>query len=484
MYAYNAADSPYRTLLCGPPWIYAEEESKEVELSFEFGGKWGEGSPKGSQEEGQENESEDEGGEREGKGFSSEKYKDGKWEELVENLESTSDLRKKFKEEYDKVPLNSGVADSYIKRNREYEDIIVKEVLPTLSTIRDPFKVDLDSAEDNLILHKERNRIIEEFRKGGEELNPITMKISKEGDTIKKTPLEMGKSERSQYLDRTIKQKKEKQLEEFSSRFMGYDPDKGDLSLFVRDLYYENLQRLAYPFSSDPTYFTIDYFQENLNKEDFLKQMMALLAENLGTKVGTEILFTLENIYEIQARALFELFQSVPIVNAASPEQKETIRYETLRRVIEKYKPILKSKKISDIAIVQKLYAKKRLEIIDTLIQNSPKSYRLKDAYFEKGRILWEMGRAENEDRYLEEALSVWAKIPQEREEGDFLLKKAFETLSFVLKDGELRESSGNISDISKSRIDYVLKERLMEAMNQKKLREDRLLWPKSKDIR
>lgn len=89
-----------------------------------------------------------------------------------------------------------------------------------------------------------------------------------------------------------------------------------------RDLYYQNLQRLAYTFSSDSTYFSIDYLQENLNKEDYLKNSMNLLSELKGTKTATEILFTLENIYEIQSNAIGQFFINENNLKQLPSEQK------------------------------------------------------------------------------------------------------------------------------------------------------------------
>ncbi|MDZ4725927.1 MAG: hypothetical protein SH817_07210 [Leptospira sp.] len=480
IYSFNSSDSMYRTLYCGPPWIYETEEESESELSFEFSKSKGDGDSFGKDSEGEEGKEEGQGEKGKTDGFAKGKYEGGTWDKLVKDLESTSDLRKNFKNDFENIFPNSGVTDSYIRRNREYEDIIVKEVFPTLPTIRDPFKVDLEEAEDNLAVHKERNRIIEEFRKGDDESPPITMKLSLEGERPPRNPLQMGKPDRSQYLDKTLKYKKEKQLEEFISKFMGYDPNKGDLSSFVRDLYYENLQRLAYNFSGDPSYFVIDYFQENLNKEDFLKQMMALLSQNLGTKVGTEILFTLENIYDIQARALNEYFKSLALLNAATDEQKKTIRYETIRRVVEKYKPILKQKQIRNAKDVERAYATKRLQMMDTLIANTPGGYRLSDAYFEKGRILWESGMYRGDEKLLNEAIAEWSKIKSlKKDDGEFLASKTYDSLLIAMLDGGLRDSFGNLSPIAKERIDMVIRYRLSEILEKKKLREDKLLWPK-----
>ncbi|PJZ44467.1 hypothetical protein [Leptospira brenneri] len=478
IYSFNQSDSPYQKTLCGPAWIYVQEEEKELSFQMNFGktmGETGNAETSGDPSEGEEGE------EGDGQGFSKGKYKGGQWEELVKDLEGTSGLRKQFKNDYDQINENSGVADSYIKRNRDYEDIIVKDVLPTVKGIRDPFRVDIENAEDNLFIHKERNRIIEEFRKGDESSPPITMRISKEGEAEPKSPLSMPKEDRTRYLDKTLKQKKEKQLDEFISRYMGYDPDKGDLSQFVRDLYYENLQRLAYPFSGDPSYFAIDYFQENLNKEDFLRQMMAALSQNLGTNTGTEILFTIENIYEIQGRALEQYFQTKEYLKLATPEQRQTLRYETLRRVEAKYKKLLQEKKIAAGKDVEEAYSKKRIEILETLISKTPKGYRIKDGYFEKGRVLWESGSFKKDTKLQSEAIKTWNKIVSLPANGDFLNEKANEAIQLLLRD------FGNVSNVdslplqARDQIDFILRTRLSETMMKKKEREDRLLWPNAK---
>ncbi|PJZ83882.1 hypothetical protein [Leptospira harrisiae] len=478
IYSFNNVESPYQKILCGPAWIYEQEGEKELTFQMNFGKIGGETGNAESSEEPGEGE---EGEEGDGNGFSKGKYKGSQWENLVKDLEGTSSLRKQFKNDYDQISENSGVADSYIKRNRDFEDIIVKDVLPTVKGIRDPFHVDIENAEDNLFVHKERNRIIEEFRKGDESSPPITMRISKEGEALPKSPLSMPKEDRARYLDKTLKQKKEKQLDEFISRFMGYDPDKGDLSYFVRDLYYENLQRLAYPFSGDPSYFAIDYFQENLNKEDFLRQMMAALSANLGTNTGTEILFTIENIYEIQSRALEQYFQAKEYLKLATPEQKQTLRYETLRRVDEKYKKLLREKKILTNKDVEEVYSKKRIDILETLISKTPKGYRIKDGYFEKGRVLWEAGNSRKDTKLQSEAIKTWNRISNLPTNGDFLNEHAYEAIQLLLRD------LGNISDAdrlplqTKDQIEYILRTRLTESMNRKKEREDKLLWPKFK---
>lgn len=208
---------------------------------------------------------------------------------------------------------------------------------------------------------------------------------------------------------------------------------------------------------------------------------MAALSENLGTNTGTEILFTIENIYEIQARALEQYFQSKEFLKLATPEQKQTLRYETLRRVDEKYRKLLRDKKIFTLKDVEEAYSKKRIDIIDTLISKTPKGYRIKDGYFDKGRILWEAGMSRKDSKLLTEAISNWNRIPNLQANGDFLNEKPYEAIQLLLRDLGNISDADRLSSGSKDQIEFILRTRLSETMNKKKEREDKLLWPKSK---
>lgn len=472
-------------LVCGPPWIYPIEitmQSSSGELSMSFGDETGDGD---SEFEG-DGDGDGQGGFGENTDFDKDKYKDSQWKDLVERLEESGDLRKNFKNNFDNITKDGSVDDSYINRKRDYEDITVKEVFPTVKNIDKPFREEIRQAPEELALHKERNKIIDLYRNITEDADVLHMELDVEGEKRNRSPLSMPKEERMQYLDRTLKQKKEKQMKDFVSRFMNYDPDKGDLPEFIRDLYYENLQRLAYTFSSDPTYFTIDYFQENLNKEDFLKHTMALYTELQGKKAGTEILFTLENIYEIQARALSLYFQNLQSFPMLSEESKKNLRVEVIRRVLEKYKPILKEKNIKSIQDVNELYTKKRLDILNTLIQDSPNNYRVADAKFDLGRVHWEyamnLGLSERKE-HMSKAIQAWNSIGNsDTQNGDFLNQKAWEEIRSELQKsqvGNAKEPNFN----SQNKISQILRNRLGEVLNQKKVREDRLLWKrKEKD--
>lgn len=484
VYFFNSgADWENKMMVCGPPWIYPPESQlaqKDKSLSLSFGEEEGDSENDGEEE----GDGEGGGGFEENPDFDKDKFKDGKWKDLVDRLEESSQLRKNFKNNFEGVVRDGNVDDSYIFRKRDYEDITVKEVFPTVHNIDKPFAEEVQKAPEELSVHKERNRIIDLYRNLTKDADLNYVELEGDREKRSKSPLEMPREDRMQYLDRNLPRKKEAQMDDFISRFMNYDPDTGDLPVFIRDLYYENLQRLAYTFSSDPTYFTIDYFQENLNKEDFLKNSLALYSEMQDKKAGTEILFTLENIYEIQSRALNLYFQNKKSFPLLSEESRKELRVEVIRRVLERYQPILEEKNISSSEDVNRLYTEKRLDIMDNLIRNTPDGYRVADAKFEKARIHWEYaGTLSNEKKYEEEkkAIQIWKSIQEtDRANGDFLNEKSWNEIRDILqKSPQLGE---NMNFNARNRINMAIRMRLNEALKQKKIREDRLLWKKKKE--
>ena len=369
------------------------------------------------------------------------------------------------------------INDSYIYRKRQYQDIVVKEILPSLYTIDKPFSEIIQQAPNDLKEHNIRNSIIEDFRtwKKGDDPNSFMKAQIRYKDFKKdgKNPLNFPEEERKKYLDGSLPLSKETQLNRFIAQYFHYDPDEGDLPMAIRDLYYENLQRLAYQFSSDPSYFTLDYFQENLNKEDFLKNSLAQVAELSGTKAAVEILFAIENIYEIQQRAIRFLFYFISKYDQLPTEKKDRLRMETLRRATNKYKPILSKKKIFNYKNAVELYSKKRVEIMDYLIENSTTKYRLRDALFEKGRIYWDWGKHTRNKKYMQEAMNIWSGISKIRsDQGDFLNQDAFSQIK------EIGFQFNNTDFHKEIQITRILHNRLKKDMEKKRLREARLLWP------
>jgi hypothetical protein len=487
-----------RELFCGVE--YPEEAEREFVLQFEFdpslelefgsedqdkyttekkkGKDIGEGEGEGGEGGNEKQEGSEPG---KGGGFDKGKYQGTDWEKLIGELEGVKDLRKNFSEKYENLLPNSDVSDSYIRRFRHYEDMVVKEVFPTVHTIDKTFEQEIAEAQSVLEKHNTRNQIIEEFRTQTEPEQWTKVDLDKESEKSggqELTPLKMAESERDEYLDRILPATKESQIQEFVENFSGYDPDEGDLPLVYRDLYYKNLQRLAYTFSADPTYFTADYFEENLNKEDYLRNAMDLISKMKGTKTATEILFTVLDIYEIQERAIFQHFQNKNMWANYTEEQKKQIRVETIRRVLEKYDPVFKSKKIEKYEDITSLYDKKKLQIMDFLLNTTPEGYRLADGHFEKGRLYFEKYmKTQTQPELLEKAASEWRKVSTLKSKpnsGEFLNAEVFKNIEPFVGSAQNIKSS---KDIIYSQI----LSRMNNRLEKKRSREEKLLWKKSK---
>ncbi|MCB1177581.1 MAG: hypothetical protein KDK36_08400, partial [Leptospiraceae bacterium] len=476
----------------GVPWCGVEASETEDEFSLDFtvmDFEMGSESPGESPEKKEEPKDKSEKGDGESKltmdspPQDTSKFKGTNWEKLINNLESTKDLRKKYEENFDGIFDNSNVSGKYIRRHRHYEDMIVKEVFPTIYSIDKDFKDEIQESEEVLENHNERNKIIEDFR--NHNIDPdeyvkleIEKNLSKDKDD-KLTPLKMNENERDKYLDRILTDSKESQMQDFVNKFSGYDPSKGDLPLVYRDLYYKNLQRLAYTFSSDPTYFTSDYFEENLNKEDYLRNAMSLVSKLKNSKTSTEILFTILDIYEIQERAIFQYFQNETNWSTYSEEQKKQIRVETIRRVIEKYRPIFKNKNIQNYEDVVNLYFNKKKQIVDYLISTTPENYRKADGYFEKGRIHWERFYRTGNQEELQKARQAWSEVKKyKNSESEFLNKNTYDSMLSYLP--ALSTPGNSNFQINKEAVNNLLNSKMASHLEKKRRREERLLWQKN----
>jgi len=406
-----------------------------------------------------------------------------KWGELIERLKDNANLTSAFKQVYEDFRPENNTSRSYIYRDRRQEDIVVKEVFPTIYSIDKDFSEILNAAPKELDEHNKRNEIIRDFRKlqqGQLTQNALKITLTDKGDKLNKIPLVFAQEDRKKYFDDTLKLPKEVQLNNFVRRYFSYDPDEGDLPIATRELYYNNLQRIAYIFSNDPTYFYLDYFLENLNKEDFLKNSLQQAASLDKTKTQTELLFAIEDIYHIQQRAWNYYFSFGNIKNNLPEEKKNRLRNETLRRVYERYKDVLKEKGVSNNNDILALYSRKRVEIMDYIIQNTPQGYRKNDALFERAVIHWQQGVMANQENEkllaIEQWLSISSDNTQASDNSEFLNYEAWSKLIPLLKEYLMEHQAER--QLTQTKIQLTLNQRNQTRLAAKQAREERLLWP------
>lgn len=409
-----------------------------------------------------------------------------KWGDLIHRLDANTGFKDKYTESYDDLIENSKVGNSYIHRDRKNEDIVVKEVFPTIYSIDQSFEDTLKVAPKKLDEFVERNDIIEQYRsQNSDEKTQLTVKLLSKDSAANLGPLKFPPAERQAFFDKTLSLDKTEQLSSFIKKYFSYDPNEGDLPIATRELYSENLERLLYSFSSDPTFFYLDFYLENLNKEDFLHNALSQASLLDGTKTASELLFSIERIYEIQQRAwgaYFDfdlLFQNIP------PERRERLRVETLKRVNERYKEVLRKKDIKSFTDIKEKYLKRRYEIIEHIVNNTPDAYRLPDALFERAVILWEMGLQNNDEKAKQQAINQWQALIDEAKKTNFspsAYSSDFINLPHLrLLDALLRVYQNEPADrkaIREKQISDALMQRRSEQFTKKRAREKRILWP------
>ncbi|MES0490428.1 MAG: hypothetical protein ABUK01_10575 [Leptospirales bacterium] len=419
-----------------------------------------------------------------------------KWGDLIGRMEKSDNLgsfNKTFENLFPDIGRGNKFGKSYIYRKRHNYDLTVKDVFPTLKNIDKPFSEQIKKSRKVLRDYKKRNEIIEkyqEWKKGDLPTDRIEINLVKYPTSKSSIPLRFSAEQREKYFDATLPYSKDKQLEMFLQKYMTYHPDKGDLPIAVRELYYDNLQRILQAFSYDQTYMELDYFEEALNKEDFLKQSMFQVSKLNGTKTASELLFSIENIYEIQQNAWKYLFEFGKIYEQLSAEKKQTLRVETLRRIYKRYKPLADSKKITSSEDAVVIYSNKRLEIMNYLIENTPDGYRSYDAKFQKAKILWNRGYALKDEKYTDLAVQEFLKlidqvgeygsnVPDENDEknkyNDFLREKALHLMLPLLQQYATGEGDRNSLIYG---IQNIIINSDRDRMHKKMIREKELLWP------
>jgi hypothetical protein len=175
--------------------------------------------------------------------------------------------------------------------------------------------------------------------------------------------------------------------------------------------------------------------------------------------------------------------QSQNDLSNLSEESKKELRVEVIRRVLERYKKLIQEKNIKSVADINRLYFKKRLEIMDTLIANTPDNYRLADGIFEKAKIHWEYSQTltiEEKKMEQDKALDLWKKIQSSPSaNGDFLNEKPLKEIKSILEISRLNPD-GLLDMNAQLGISSILRNRLQEPLTAKKNREDKLLWKRS----
>jgi hypothetical protein len=404
----------------------------------------------------------------------------GKWKEQLERTEEGEALNDAWSDKDDKdKSINQSVPEEYRKRKRDYRNIIAKDIFPTLHNIEKPFRDEIKEAPQELERMHERNEVIENYRLWREgkaipdkKRNKVRVNRTEQGSL---GSLSFDTAARRKYFDETLSVSNEQQLDRFLKDYGEYDPNEGDLPRAMRDLYYENLQRVASSFHPDMTYLAIDYYHEALNKEEFLRKALNIASKKKGTKYATEVLFAVENIYEIQGRALDLLYKVKQHIDTVPPKGRENIRVQTLEKLIKRYLPLAEKKGIRNGRDAQQHYFLKRTEILDYIMENTPGGYRAKDATFAKARVFWDSAHLDAMNpaawKNANRAVEIWRSIDALSDNGDFVNEELYKGM----REPIAKFRSFNSAEANQLR--SIIGQGDARLMQKKIERENRLLW-------
>lgn len=405
-----------------------------------------------------------------------------KWGDLIKRLEENTGFKEGFIQTLEGMKKNTSVGNSYIQRDRRHEDIVVKDVFPTIHNINKSFEEIMSVAEDQLNEYQDRNEIIAQFRDKHSNV-PVDLIVEIQPLNTQKNlgPLNFSAEERQLYFDQTLAVDKKAQLSRFIGKYFQYDPNEGDLPIATRELYSKNLERLLYTFSSDPTYNYLDFYLENLNKEDFLHHALFQASRLQSSKTSTELLFSIERIYEIQQRAWKTYFDFEARLKNIPEDKRNRLRIETLRRVNERYKTVLQDKKIENFSDIEDKYYQRRYEIFEFIIQHARDGYRVQDAMFEQAGLMWKIGKKKNDEKYRQQAIRQWGLLIKEAKRNNFSegAYNDFSNLVYLKPlDALIAAYLHEPGVVHMSQINSLLTQRHTKRISSKVEREKRILWP------
>lgn len=208
-----------------------------------------------------------------------------------------------------------------------------------------------------------------------------------------------------------------------------------------------------------------------------MRRALDVVSKKKGTKYATEILFAIENIYEIQGRALKLLFEVKRHIATLPAKDKNNIRVQTLEKVVQRYMPLAEKKGIRNDRDALQHYYLKRTEVLDYLLENTPGGYRTKDATFAKAKVFWESADPMNPGTWqnAKRAVDLWRSIDHLSDAGDFVAGEAHTAMREALQKFKAFASPET------TQIRIALDKETFKIMQKKTERENRILWSSKK---
>lgn len=137
---------------------------------------------------------------------------------------------------------------------------------------------------------------------------------------------------------------------------------------------------------------------------DFIGYITTYTREHAGTKASVELLFLLEKLAEASLDALVTLLDIDRQRDLGWTMRTHRFAYAAIATIQDHYKTQLAQMRLTSRDDLIAYYDRVRLMILQTILDNTPGSYRATDARYLMGAILWKRGKVEDAER-------VWRRM-------------------------------------------------------------------------
>ncbi len=181
-----------------------------------------------------------------------------------------------------------------------------------------------------------------------------------------------------------------------------YHPDRGSLSSALRAYIEQNaLQPYADTSFPDPRRWAM--LALAADHRDFIDFVVPYVREHPSTRTSTELLFLLDQLAQGSRDAFVLLLETKPRQLAWTREENPQgwLLFDTLH---EYYTDVARERGLTSIDAVNRKYDDVRLQLLSTIVRQTPSGYRASDALFLIGAIHWRRGDAS-------QALQAWRQL-------------------------------------------------------------------------
>jgi hypothetical protein len=181
-----------------------------------------------------------------------------------------------------------------------------------------------------------------------------------------------------------------------------YHPDRGSLSSALRAYIQQNaLQPYTDTSFPDPRRWAM--LELAADHQDFIDFVMSYVREHPSTRTATELLFLLDQLAQGSRDAFVLLLETNPRQLAWTHEENSRA-YLFFETVHDYYKDVARERGLTSINAVNRKYDEVRLQLLSTLVGQTPNGYRASDALFLAGEIHWRRGE-------MAEAVQIWRRM-------------------------------------------------------------------------